>query len=489
MPDQAPDPLERALRSLASSAAQSAHGPDPAEIRTRGARRHRRRVSAVAALSTVAVVTTGTVAFGVSRDLGSDPVPPAASSPTSSVPSTLTPNPMPEGGWLQEIPANFVLDADMPLDDGGPLTRDPEEGLGIPDVEICGTPAFDGTPPAVDDLGLDTPLQYRGVVLYADDLDARTALHSVTDRAAACPQETSADSLGDGGWTVESLDEGPATAAVLAHTLVDEATVYYHLVQRGNAVAVVSGSLENARADMLLAVERARLQGEEAAAGLSSQMCVFTVEGCAETDPPPVTATPVDAPLSGDNLSTAAELPGYNDITGWKTTSTAPGDGQAAVSICQQSSLAGLGAVDVWKRDYTSTIDYPPNTTPDPKAVPGYTGISIAQFADDGSAQDAYDEMRSWMDECSGDGRSVSRLGSVTVAGGSGKTFLVTFPAGAGNRDESVIDGEAVGLFGSRVVLIAQTSRGKDYNYPAGQTPIDGALQAALTRLADGVSE
>lgn len=479
MPDQTPDPLARGLRSLASSAAQSAHGPDPAEIRARGTQRHRRRVGAVAALSTVAIVTAGTVAFGASSDLGTEPAPPVASSPQSSVPTTTTLEP--EGGWLKELPASFVIDADVPPDGSVRVIQGPEEGLGVPDVEICGTPAFADAPPAVEGLVLSSPAQYRGVMLYPDEADARTALYSVTDRAAACPRETSPDSFGESGWTVESLDERPATTAVLAHTLPEEVTAYYFLVQRGNALAVVNTALQNAGADMIGAVERARQQSEEAMAGLSVQMCVFTTVGCDVEEP-----EPVDAPLSSENLPTGEELPGYGELTGWRTTSTAPGDGQSTVSVCQQSSLAGLGAVDVWKRDYDRTNTYPPGTTPDPDAAPGHTGISIAQFDGPAAAQDAYAEVLSWIERCEGDGRKLTPLGPVTAAGGSGETFLLFYPVPG--SDLSVIDGQAVGLVGSRIVLIAQTSQGMDYNYEPGQSPIAGALGAALIRLAGGVN-
>ena len=289
MPDQTPDPLQRGLRSLASSAAQSAHGPAPAEIRRRGTRRHRLRITAVTALSTAAVVAVGAVAFGADRDIGREPVPPAT-------------------------------------------------------------------------------------------------------------QDTT------------------------------------------------------------------------------------------------VPAPPVAAPLTDANLPTAAELPGFNELTGWRTTSTTPGDRQARISICQQSSLADLGAVDVWSREYRQTTDLPPNTDADPNAVPGYTGILVAQFTDQDAAADAYEQVATWIEDCPGG--PPTPLGEVVRAQNwGGDTFLLTYPKGTvnpaypdevGYQDDAVLDTQGCGIAGSRIVLVVQTQLGQDYDYAAGKSPIDGALDTALTRLADG---
>ena len=284
MPDQTPDPLQRSLRSLASSAAQSAHGPAPSEIRRRGTRRHRVRITAAAALSTAAVLAVGAVAFGADRDLGREPVPPAT-------------------------------------------------------------------------------------------------------------QETT---------------------------------------------------------------------------------------------------VPTATPLTEANLPTAEELPG-DQITGWETTATTPDDGQAMISICQQSSLADLGAVDVWSREYTQTTDYPPGTSPDPDAVAATTGILVAQFADEGVAADAYEQLRTWIQECPG-GPPTSAGEIARAPNWAGDAFLLIYPKGAlnpdypkevGYKEDGVFDAQGVGVAGNRIVLVVQTELGQDYNYD-DTSPIQEALDVALTRLADG---
>jgi hypothetical protein len=289
MPDQTPDPLETGLRSLATSAAQSVHGPAPEEIRRRGTRRRRVRVTAVAALSTAAVVAVGAVAFGVDRDLTGEP----------------------------QLPAT---------------------------------------------------------------------------------QET--------------------------------------------------------------------------------------------TVPP----TPDLTPLSEANLPTAEDLPGFNELTGWEAILTFPDAEQSMTSICEQSSLANLGAVEAWGRDYTQTTDYPPNTSPDPDEVPGSTGIVVAEFADDSGAEEAYEQLRTWIEECPGG--PPTPLGDIAGPQNSrGETFLLTYgkstvnpmyPKGVGYPGTDVIDAQGVGIAGNRIVLVVQTELGQDYDYPDGGSPIEQALTIALTRLTDG---
>jgi hypothetical protein len=292
MPDQTPDPLETGLRSLATSAAQSVHGPAPEEIRRRGTRRRRVRVTAVAALSTAAVVAVGAVAFGVDRDLAGEPQPPAT-------------------------------------------------------------------------------------------------------------QETT------------------------------------------------------------------------------------------------VPTTPDLTPLSEANLPTAEELPGFNERTGWETTLTFPDAEQSMTSICEQTTLANVGAVEAWGRHYSQTTNYGPNTSPDPDEVPGSTGIVVAEFADESGAEEAYEQLRTWIEECPGG--PPTPLGDIAGPQNSrGETFLLTYgrgtvnptyPKGVGYPGTDVIDAQGVGIAGNRIVLVVQTQLGQDYVYAEGESPVEQALTIALTRLAYDADE
>ena len=192
--------------------------------------------------------------------------------------------------------------------------------------------------------------------------------------------------------------------------------------------------------------------------------------------------------LSADDLPTADELPGFNEITGWRVVSTTPGDGQSAVSLCQQQTMVGLGATGVWRRDFTMTSDLPPGTRPDPDAVPGSTSIVAAEFAADEEARLAAATVRSWVEECdpaSYDKTDVNEIGGIAADDTEGTAWLLVHTPVEGQPDFGLFDGTAVGVSGSRVVLISQTLVGMDYNY-TGRTPIEGALAAALDRLPPG---
>ena len=187
--------------------------------------------------------------------------------------------------------------------------------------------------------------------------------------------------------------------------------------------------------------------------------------------------------LTDADLPAGSELPGFNEITGWKASDAYPTGGDGLVTACQQESLAGLGAEEIRIRNYRQTTEYPPGTTPDPAARLAHTGISIARFADEAAAQEAFETVRGWIEQCHGGGDAVHELGGVASDEGEGQAWLVTYPVEAGEPDIGVLDGEAVGVAGNRIVLIGQTQRGQDYNYPDGPTPIESALTIALDRL------
>jgi hypothetical protein len=284
MPDQTPDPLKTGLRSLATSAAQSVHGPAPEEIRRRGTRRRRVRVTAVAALSTAAVVAVGAVAFGVDRDLTGEP----------------------------QLPAT---------------------------------------------------------------------------------QET--------------------------------------------------------------------------------------------TVPP----TPDLTPLSEANLPTAEDLPGFNELTGWEAILTFPDAEQSMTSICEQTTLANVVPSRLGRR-YSQTTNYGPNTSPDPDEVPGSTGIVVAEFADESGAEEAYEQLRTWIEECPGG--PPTPLGDIAGPQNSrGETFLLTYAGarstprtrrGSATRAPTSSTPEGVGIAGNRIVLVVRRNWGRDYVYAEGESPVEQALTIALTR-------
>lgn len=318
------DRLEQQLRALAGVGSRSASALRVEEVRARGSRRRQRRVAVVAGLAAAAVVAASTVAVGVGN--------------TAQV-APATPGPLPPGGWLQEIPDDFVIDADPPPDDAGAMTRGPVEDLGVVDTTICGEQALDGSPEPVDQLGFRTALQWRGLTIYADDTAARAALTQFVERADACPSDTSTGPTGDvtaSAWKVRS---GRAASTTIAQTFADGGVVWYHLVLRGNGLAVVrTGTLLSQKATVSWAVARAELHGRAASIRLIGAMCVFTVEGCtSEQTPEPPPSEPrevIDGVVIPDDfaLDVALEDQGDGVLQGPQ-----PGSSPVDLTICDQS--------------------------------------------------------------------------------------------------------------------------------------------------------
>lgn len=277
------DPIERHLRALADGGSRVAQRLPADEVRARG-RRYRRGVAAVSALTALAIIGSGAVAFGAAQSILGGGGDRAASEPLRA------------GGWLQQIPANFVIDADPPLDDSGTPTQGPDETLGIVDAPICGEQGIDGSPEPVDQLGFRTASQWRGLLLFASDVDAKAGYHEFISRADACP--TGADSR-DNGLTSNSTWAFPVFVeigyfaesgyVVITQTLPSEAVVFYHLGLQGNAVAVVrTDTLLSPGTSVANSVLTASERGARATVELARQQCVFSSNGCGVTAPVPL---------------------------------------------------------------------------------------------------------------------------------------------------------------------------------------------------------
>lgn len=447
------DPFERRLRALAADAARTARPLPADEVRARGRRRGRHRAAVVAALAAVAVVAVGaTVAVG--GPLLGDRVSPAGTDPDRG------------DGILQEVPAGFVIDAE-PLPVGAAFDPRVGEGPGrdVTRVQVCGEPPLANEPDPVDALGVVTPRTWRGVQVYADEVTAGDVLERFPLAAAAC-------NAADGVWGTAPVQVDDVADAVVTRELGSGGVLTYQLAQRGNALAVVQTTPQPG----------ARRLGAAALAGLVEQMCVFASKGC----------TSASGDLTADDLPTADELPGYNEQSGWEETNTYPGDGQAPVSICLQGGLSGLGAKQVWTRLYRATFDSRAGTTPDPAAPEFETGLSIAEFADETAAAEAYATVEQWVLDCADCTRASGFPDAggeqpvpAEVEGGKGFTRLVYYGPAPGDIAElSWIDAHALAVVGDRLVLVTQRSIGQDYNYPDGPSPIEGTLAAALARLA-----
>lgn len=208
------------------------------------------------------------------------------------------------------------------------------------------------------------------------------------------------------------------------------------------------------------------------------------------------------APPAGRGLSTV-ELPdeltyrdGARDLR-WVVATTSSGeDGSEPVSVCQQGTLASLGATDVRTRAYTWVIDLQPGEVdggayPDPEM-----GVVVGQFADADAGRAAYRAVGDWIVGCEANSRGgpegptaapVRRFSTVDGPAGQGWTALVLYEEDPPvDPDAVVFDAHAVGLSadGTRVVLVSERHVGQDYNAPPDEAPITVRLGQLLRAVS-----
>lgn len=203
-----------------------------------------------------------------------------------------------------------------------------------------------------------------------------------------------------------------------------------------------------------------------------------------ETDDAP-SAAPVQPPSPGsgpeDMLLRAAEVPGLNPQHGWKPIATENSERRRPVWVCQVTDFSSIGATDVWVRRFVGQ--------------PGGGGSAKARsavitFADTQSAERAYAVLRAWHDRCeeqlSQNHRRVRVEGTATaveVDPGDAEWRLAVYGPAKGDRNASYFDATGYVREGKRISLVTMVSVGQDYNYPAGEEPIVGAVSNSAIKL------
>lgn len=246
-----------------------------------------------------------------------------------------------------------------------------------------------------------------------------------------------------------------------------------------------------ARGDRIRRRRHAAIAGVGAAAVAAVAVPVIALTaGGSDRDNPPVAPEPtgtdsVPAPtleLSKRNLLTGADAIYPNGGGDWRTLDTYRGDGQATMSICQQSSFAGLGAEDVYVRTFEFTSEGVPGV--DPSLL---FAEAVAQFPDEATAAAAYDEVQAWYDDCPANspdkfsGAEAEPVG-IDVEGTAESRLLTSF----GEKEDvgTFLEAGFV-LSGNRIALLNQEVPGQDYNWPRG-TPVEQMLPVAAERLVLG---
>ena len=215
----------------------------------------------------------------------------------------------------------------------------------------------------------------------------------------------------------------------------------------------------------------------------------------AETESTPVEETSAATPSSptvsespsqsavgalSDRLLPGEELPGFNEQFRWVTGKTRTSEGRALFGTCQRFGITSIGATEVAVRDYRPA-------QPDPANPPAEAGELVAELPDTTTAQRAFAVLTSWRQQCAdrlpGKPHHVGALQSVSVGGGTGGWYLLTYPGAEGDPDAATFDAQGIAVVGTRIAMLELRNVGQDYNYEAGQEPMVAAVQRAAGKL------
>ena len=234
-----------------------------------------------------------------------------------------------------------------------------------------------------------------------------------------------------------------------------------------------------------------RIAGTSAAAGLTAAVLVGVAMNFGgdllRTEVPPVAPSTMQPTEAVPGMDATVLLPGQDIATpsrlvAWKAVGTYPGEGSSPVSICQRGTLLGLGATQVWRREYRMT----PRSTRSPGPPAGTMTLAVAQFDDAVSARSAYDQIRGWIDNCQAVGPNnveahkikVEHADVVDVGTGEGIQQMVTYKPVPGDPYSAYLDQHGLAVTGDRLVLFSQITVGQDWQ----SEPSIKTLQRAAER-------
>ena len=207
------------------------------------------------------------------------------------------------------------------------------------------------------------------------------------------------------------------------------------------------------------------------------------------------TRQPADTPTMSRSVLLRAEQTVYHERGDLRVAETVHGEGNGFVSVCQRDSLASLGAVDVWRRDF----EFPQGGDP-------VLRTAALQFPDAATAAAAYETLGRWADDCGGAVRSrgfdsfSDRGRWYGVAAGNGVARFrsgMTYGPVEGDRfgDLAYFDDEGLVLSDDRVMLVSLVVPGQDWNWTYSErdarqiglpmNPMFGSLHVAARNLGD----
>lgn len=424
---------------------------DPSEVRRLGDRRRQRRnaAAAVAGVAAVAVIATPLALLAAGRDSGSAPDPGPATDPTGSV----QPTTVPPTTWVTTIPDGFPLMTGVENDPEGasePTVSPDGEGLG--NLSLCNRKVWPAT--AVDRLaGEDPAMDFhynRELLVFPSDVDAILAMTRIRDGVEACASETTTDGAIPGEefellHTLHRQETGAAETVTWTDAYADGSigTKVFQFVRVGNAVTgtqVSSESNKDGVASQLPAVTAG-------SSSLVDELRIF--RGTAGTSTGSLRPT--------DLLTAEQTLPAGS----WAVASTGPADETGALTVCQESALAQIGASATIRRTFSPLGE-------------GGSGNSlmtvVGEFPDAEGAAAAYTALGEELALC----RAIEQAGFevshepdvvVPLTGVVGEARVASAswvdPGDGTNAVHLLMNGTA--LVGKRVVLVSSLTIVQDY--------------------------
>jgi hypothetical protein len=200
-----------------------------------------------------------------------------------------------------------------------------------------------------------------------------------------------------------------------------------------------------------------------------------TTEATSELTTEPAATASDTSPASTADLKTrllsARALPGVNEATRWKVSSTEAEKG-AGHGTCQKFSLVDIGAESSLVRSYAGGTDL--------------TAVQVvAEFADAKSAWRAHQVVRTWASSCAdmldAEVEKVGKLTPVPVPSGVAQQQLLQY--GDKNADAHTFAGVAITRRDNYLSIVQIELIGQDYNYEPGQEPAAQAAVAANQKL------
>lgn len=181
--------------------------------------------------------------------------------------------------------------------------------------------------------------------------------------------------------------------------------------------------------------------------------------------PGPAARPPETTPTLPRSVLLQAAQTWYNQAGDFQASSTVHGPGDVPVSVCQRGSLAKLGVVAMWRRDFVFRDAGGP-----------LLRSAALQFADAQTASAAYRTLQAWAGECEATVRSrgydsfVDNGQWYDVDSGEGSAqFRSGMQFGPVDGDTTgemtYFEDQAVAVVGSRVMFMSLLVAGQDHNW------------------------